>query len=417
MARHTELYERLEIAQDADEAAIKKAYRKLAMKFHPDKNAGDASAAEKFKEISEAYEILSDGEKRAAYDRFGMDAFKEGGAHGSRGGFGVSPEDLFASFFGGFGGMGGGGGGRARGPRKTRDIVTALPVTLEECFVGAVRKMKVTRKVLCKGCKGSGSKTGRAATCTACQGQGVRVVLRQIGPGMITKQQMVCDQCRGEGETVRAQDRCSECAGERLKEEQKVLKVEIDKGARDGQKIVFRGESDEAPGAQAGDLIFVLKEREHATFVRKGPHLFMKKEVPLAAALCGLEFLVPHLDGRTLLVATGPGDVIAPGVLKEVRNEGMPLAGRPYEHGALYIEFDVAFPEHLGPDAVRALRAALGAEHDLPPVDPAAKVDAAPVSLLPADPEHIAFDEGRPQGAHEASDDEEGPQGVQCAQQ
>lgn len=193
----------------------------MAMKYHPDKNAGDEAASEKFKSVSEAYEILTDPEKREAYDRYGMDAFKEGGG-GGRGGF--SPEDIFSSFFGG--GMGG-MGGRPRGPRKTRDIVTALPVTLEECCLGAVRKMKVTRKVLCKPCKGTGSKSGKASSCQACQGQGVRVVLRQIGPGMVTKQQVVCEQCRGQGETIKANDRCAECAGEKLKEETKVLKVEV----------------------------------------------------------------------------------------------------------------------------------------------------------------------------------------------
>ncbi len=351
-----------------------------------------------------------------------MDAFKEGGP-GGPGGFhgGMNPEDIFASFFGGGFGGGARGGGGGGGPKKTRDMVTALPVTLEELYGGAVKKMKVTRKVVCKPCTGSGSKTGKATQCGACHGQGVRVVLRQFGPGMISKQQMVCDQCEGEGTKVRDQDRCTECRGERVVEDKKVLKVEIDKGARDGQRLVFRGESDEAPGLKAGDLIFVLKQREHERFTRRGHHLFMEQELPLASALCGGEFSVPHLDGRVLLVTMAAGSVVVPDSVHEVRNEGMPVAGRTYEHGSLYIKFRVTFPATLNAKAVEALRAALPA--GLPAVTKTP--EHVPATMVPADESNFDEDDdghGHSHGnAYDEDDDEDGgeghPQGVQCAQQ
>jgi len=422
MPKDTELYDRLDVTPDADEAAIKKAYRKMAMKYHPDKNPDDASASEKFKQVSEAYEILSDAEKRAAYDRYGMDAFKEGGPGGMGGGFGMNPEDIFASFFGGGGGFGGMRGGQQQGPKKTRDMLTALPVTLEELYLGTVKKMKVTRKVVCKPCQGSGSKTGKAQQCPTCHGQGVRVVLRQFGPGMISKQQVVCDQCEGEGTRVREQDKCVECRGERVVEDKKVLKVEIDKGAKDGQRLVFRGESDEAPGLKAGDLIFVLKVREHDRFERRGNNLFMEQEIPLTAALCGGEFVVKHLDSRELLISLSPGKVIIPDSVHELRNEGMPVAGRPYEHGSLFVKFRVLFPPTLPVKALDAIRT------QLPPGLPVVTHTPDHVSVSLAPVESSRFESGDDDdGGHghgnaydedEEEDDNDGhPHGVQCAQQ
>jgi len=395
----------------------------MAMKYHPDKNPDDAAASEKFKQCSEAYEILSDAEKRAAYDRYGLDALKEGGM-GGHGGFGMNPEDIFASFFGGgFGGMRGGGGGGG-GPRKTRDMVTALPVTLEELYAGAVKKMKVTRKVVCTACAGSGAKSGKATRCAPCQGQGVRVVLRQFGPGMLTKQQVVCDQCRGEGEVVREQDKCGTCRGERVSESTKVLKVEIDKGARDGQRLTFRGESDEAPGMKAGDLIFVLKQKQHDVFERRGSHLFMEKEIPLASALCGGQFVVPHLDGRPLVVTLAAGDVVVPEAVKEVRNEGMPIAGRTYEHGSLFIKFTLAFPVSLTAAQVALVKQAL--TEALPAVvADAAHVPVTTVAASESRWENAQEEDERGAGHGHGGDDDEdededghghGP-GVQCAQQ
>jgi len=230
MVKETEYYDRLGVPPDASAGAIKKAFRKLAIQYHPDKNQGNQDASEKFKELSEAYEILSDDEKRAKYDQFGKDAFKEGG--------GMNAEDIFSSFFGGGFGFPG-FREQQRGPKKTKDSVHPLGVSLEDIYNGASKKMKVTRKIICKSCKGTGSISGQKHMCTVCNGQGRRVIVRQIGPGMITKQQMLCDECRGEGETIPSRDRCKTCSGAKVTEEEKIIKVDIDKGVKEGKKNSF----------------------------------------------------------------------------------------------------------------------------------------------------------------------------------
>eukprot|EP01128_Nolandella_sp_AFSM9_P010981 TRINITY_DN76_c0_g1_i1.p1 TRINITY_DN76_c0_g1~~TRINITY_DN76_c0_g1_i1.p1 ORF type:complete len:470 (-),score=118.14 TRINITY_DN76_c0_g1_i1:162-1571(-) len=410
MVKETELYDRLAVQPDASEGQIKKAYRKMAMKYHPDKNAGDPEAEEKFKSCSEAYEILSDEEKRTMYDRVGLKGMKEGGG-------GMDPNDIFSSFFGGgFGGFGG-GGGRSRGPRKTRDVVMALQLTLEELYNGVTKSMRVTRKTLCKKCKGSGSKSGKSTTCPTCQGSGVRTVLRQFGPGMMARQQVACDRCE-EGEIVTPGDRCLECHGAKLVESKKILKVEIDKGTKEDKKIVFRGESDEAPGYVAGDVVFVVKEKKHAVFERHGIHLVMEKTIPLVSALCGFSFTVKHLDERVIHVSHPAGQVIKPDSLKELVNEGFPIFTRTYEHGSLFIKFNVTFPDTVAPKALTALRA------NLPDaLAPAKKTEAMQSSVLQDTDISRLKNQGSASGgygnAYEDSDSDDGGRdgGVQCAQQ
>jgi len=379
------------------------------MKYHPDKNT-DANASEKFKEVSEAYEVLSNEEKRAQYDKYGKDA------PGIAGG-GINPEDIFSHFFGG-GGFGFSGfGGRSTGPKRTKDLVTALQVTLEDVYNGTSKKMKVSRQVSCKDCKGTGSSSGVKHTCAVCHGTGIRVVVRHFGPGMITKQQAVCDECRGEGETIPARDKCKSCHGQKTIEEKKILKVDIDKGTKDGKKIVFRGEADELPGHQPGDVIFVVKEKEHQIFQRDGVHLFMEQEIPLVNALIGVQFTVTHLDGRKILVKTEPGDVIKPGDAREIRNEGMPVFTRSYEHGNLYIKFKVKFPTKLEAKQIAGLKTSL--PNALPV--PAKEEGMEEVVLSEVNP-HNLNQEGYEQRSGNAYDSDEdndrhGGTGVQCSQQ
>jgi len=185
----------------------------MAMKYHPDKNDGDPEAAEKFKACSEAYEILSDEQKRATYDKYGKEAFKEGSGVG-----GMSTEDIFSHFFG----SGFGFSSRAnRGPKKTKDMVKDLPVTLEDLYNGITKKMKITKNVVCSQCEGTGAASKKSFICQACGGSGVRVIVRQFGLGMITKQQVRCDECNGEGEAIPYKDRCKICSGQKVKEEKK----------------------------------------------------------------------------------------------------------------------------------------------------------------------------------------------------
>jgi len=273
----TKFYKLLEVDKNVGDADLKKAYKKLAIKHHPDKG-GDP---EKFKEITRAYEVLSDADKRSKYDRFG-----EEGLDGDGGG---DPTDIFDAFFGGGGGRRGGGGSRRR--QKTKEVVQSLKVTLEQMYNGQTKKMAITRQVIDK-------KKG-VTQCAECNGRGVKVEVVRMGP-MIQQMQSACNSCGGQGTVFKT------------KQEREVLEVHIQKGAPDGHKVVFREMADEHPDADAGDVIFVLKQQEHAEFKRKGADLFLERKISLVEALCGFEMEVNHLDGRKLLVKTQPGDIVKP---------------------------------------------------------------------------------------------------------
>jgi len=336
----------------------------------------------------------------------------------------MNPEDIFAQFFGGgFGGFGpfGFGGGRERGPKRTKDLVTNLECTLEELYSGTTKKMKITRNTLCKGCKGNGSADGKSYTCTTCDGQGTRVVMRQMAPGMYTQNTVQCTKCRGEGEIIPDGKKCQTCSGEKIIEEKKILTVTIDAGTKDGKRVVFRGESNEVPGCQTGDVVFVVKEKSHPIFKREGVHLFMEKDVPLVNALTGFSFIVAHVDGkRKLLVTSEEGNVIKPGDAKEITGEGMPVPTRPYEHGNLYVKFNVVFPDKLNKTQTASLRKSLpGIETvETPPGS-----EFEEVQLRPVNPDNMRQDAYAAHGNAYDDDDEAGDgrhgsaQHVQCAQQ
>uniref|UniRef100_A0A7S4QLJ7 J domain-containing protein n=1 Tax=Alexandrium monilatum TaxID=311494 RepID=A0A7S4QLJ7_9DINO len=272
----TKFYKLLEVEKSASEADIKKAYRKLAVKHHPDKG-GDP---EKFKEITRAYEVLSDSDKRSKYDRFGEEGLEDGGAGDA--------SDIFESFFGG-GGRRSGAGGRRR--QKTKDVVQPLKVTLEQLYNGQTKKMAITRQVIDK-------KKG-VVTCSDCDGRGVRVEVIRMGP-MIQQMQSACGACGGNGKSFKT------------KQEREVLEVHIQKGSPDGHKVVFREMADEHPDADTGDVIFVIKQQEHKLFKRKGADLYLERSISLVEALCGFELEIEHLDGRKLLVKTSPGEIVKP---------------------------------------------------------------------------------------------------------
>lgn len=242
------LYEVLGVDKTADQKEIKKAYRKLAVKHHPDKGGDEHH----FKEVNAAYEILSDPDKRKLYDKYGLEGVE--GEAPSQGG-----EDLFSMFFGG-------GGGRGRqGPRKGPSIQHPLKVSLEDLYNGKTVKLAINRKVI----------VGEAKQCEKCGGQGAVMEIRQLGPGMITQMQRQCPQCEGQGTMAKT------------KSERKVVEVHIEKGAHDKQKITFRGMADEMPGRETGDVHFIVQEKEHDMFKRKGSDLLLMKDISLNQALTG----------------------------------------------------------------------------------------------------------------------------------
>ncbi|RPB00862.1 hypothetical protein L873DRAFT_747032 [Choiromyces venosus 120613-1] len=410
-AEKNRLYKVLEITPEATEPEIKKAYRKLAMKYHPDKNAHNPDASDKFKEIGHAYEILSDPQKRNIYDQYGEEGLSgEGGMGG-----GMSAEDLFSQFFGGGGmGMGGmfGGGMQQQGPKRSRDIVHVHKVALEDLYKGKVSKLALQKSVLCSKCDGRGGKEGAVKKCTGCDGLGMKTMMRQMGP-MIQRFQTVCSDCNGEGEMIKDKDRCKACHGKKTITERKVLHVHVDKGMQDGQKITFKGEGDQGPDITPGDVIFVIEQKPHPRFQRKGDDLYYQAEIDLLTALAGGTIAVEHLDERWLTVAINPGEVISPGAIKVVRGQGMP-SFRHHDYGNLYIQFDVKFPpDHFNePEKIASLESILPPRH-IPEIPADAMVDDV---IL----EEVDQSQQARVNANAMEDDEDPHQGaerVQCASQ
>lgn len=285
-------YEVLGVKRDADEAEIKKAYRRIAMKFHPDRNPDDKNAEEKFKEASEAYEILSDDQKRAAYDRMGHAAFEAGGMGG--GGAGAGFSDIFGDVFGD---IFGGGSRRARGgPQRGSDLRYNLDVDLEEAVHGTTTRIRIPTLVACKPCDGSGAKPGsRPVSCKTCGGVG-QVRMQQ---GFFTMQQ-ACPACRGRGTII--SDPCTTCRGHGRLEEEKTLSVKIPPGVDNGDRIRLAGEGEAGTeGGPSGDLYVQIAVRPHNIFERDGKNLYCEVPISFVDAALGGEIAVPTLDGKVML--------------------------------------------------------------------------------------------------------------------
>jgi DnaJ family protein A protein 2 len=401
--KETEFYERLGVPPDASQEDIRKAYRKQAVKLHPDKNPDDPKAAERFKDLGEAYEVLSDEDKRRIYDKRGKQGLSDTGFHAG------NAEDLFSRLF---------GFGRERErPDQGEDVVSPLNVTLEDLYNGKTSKVAITRNVLCNKCNGAGTKSAKEPEkCKGCGGRGVRVVVRQMGM-FIQQSQMQCSECQGRGDTIKEKDRCTSCKGERVVKDRKVLEIVVEKGMKENSRITFPGESDQAPGIKPGDVVFVVKQREHETFKRAGNDLLMVRSIKLVEALTGLAFNFKHMDGRNVIVRTEPGAVIKPGDMLCVRDEGMPQHRNPFNKGNLFIKFSVVFPlpEQISPAQVQLLEQALPPRDPQPMADP----DAENVTLAPIAPGMAPGSSHSQQGGAEDSDDEQGQHGqrVQCQQQ
>ena len=230
----------------------------------------------------------------------------------------MAAEDLFAQFFGGgggFGGMGGmfGGMGGNRGPPKARTIHHTHKVALEDIYRGKISKLALQRSIICPKCAGIGGKEGAVKKCAGCDGHGMKTMMRQMGP-MIQRFQTVCPDCNGEGEIIKDKDRCKQCNGKKTIVDRKVLHVHVDKGVRSGTRVEFKGEGDQAPGIQAGDVVFEIEEKPHARFTRKEDDLLYNCDIELVTALAGGTIFIEHLDDRWLSVDILPGEAIAQGM-------------------------------------------------------------------------------------------------------
>ena len=346
MADKRDYYEVLGIEKGAGEAEIKKAYRSLAKKYHPDMNPGDAEAEAKFKEVNEAYAVLSDAEKRSQYDQFGHAAFDPssggGAGFGGFGGFGDFSDlgDIFGSFFGG--GFGG-GSQRRNAPTRGEDVGVRVTVTFEEAAFGTKKDVSYHRIQKCSDCGGSGAAKGtQAETCKVCGGSGQKRITQRIG-GMAFQSTTTCDTCRGTGKIIKSP--CSGCKGTGYVKINKKLSVTIPAGIDDGERIAIRGQGcDGRNGGPAGDLIITVMVKEHAIFERDGYHLFCEIPITVAEATLGAEIDVPTLEGNqkyTIPEGTQPGTSFT------LKQKGIPYINNANRRGDLIFSVNVEIPKGL----------------------------------------------------------------------
>mgnify|MGYP000967706527 CR=1 FL=1 len=357
----TDYYELLGVSRDVSESDLKKAYRKLAVKYHPDKNPGDEAAEAKFKEISEAYDVLKDADKRAAYDRYGHAAFKQGGMGNPSGGMGGmgghDPFDIFREAFGGGGGggggifeefFGGGGGGRgqAGGAAHGSDLRYDLEISLEEAAKGTEKEIRYRRPVECKKCTGSGAEPGsKKVTCPTCGGAGQVTSNR----GFISFRQ-ACPSCHGAGQSI--DKPCGDCRGEGRVMDSSTVKVRIPAGVATGSKLRSAGKGEAGQmGGQAGDLYIIIHVKEHELFERHDNDLFCEVPIKFTLAALGGSIKVPTLFGKgSLKIPAGTQT----GTTFRLRDQGIPYL-RGNGKGDLLIRVQVEVPTKLKSDQKQKL--------------------------------------------------------------
>ncbi len=330
-------YELLGVQRGADSKELKSAFRKLAMKHHPDRNPGDASAEKRFKDLNEAYEVLKDDQKRAAYDQFGHAAFENGGAGfggAAAGGFSDIFEDIFGEMMGGRR-----SGGRSGGRERGADLRYNMEVSLEDAHDGKTAEISVPTAVSCEECSGSGAKPGSSpVTCGQCSGSG-RVRASQ---GFFSIER-TCPGCQGRGEVI--SDPCSDCSGQGRVTREKTLSVDIPKGIEDGVRIRLASEGEAgARGGPSGDLYIFLTIKPHEFFQRDGADLFCRIPISMMAAALGGQFEVSGLDGTKSRVKVPEGTQT--GKQFRLRDKGMPVM-RSNDHGDLYIQVVTETPQKL----------------------------------------------------------------------
>ena len=351
-------YEVLGVSKDADAAALKKAYRQVAKKYHPDVNAGDAEAQKKFKVASEAYAILSDPEKRRQYDQFGHAAFDQGagGGAGGFGGFdfsGADFSDIFGDIFGDLFGGGRRSGGRAnQGPMKGANIRKSVRVTFEEAVFGCEKELDVVFKDPCPKCNGTGAKPGTSPeTCPKCGGRGQVVYTQQSFFGTVQNVQ-TCPDCHGSGKIIR--EKCPDCSGTGFVSNRKTISVSIPAGIASGQSVRIREKGEPGlNGGPRGDLLVEVTVSRHPIFQRQDMHIFSTVPISFAQAALGADIRIKTVDGDVIYK-------VAPGTKTDtkvrLKNKGVPSIRNAQVRGDHYVTLVIQTPEHLSAEAKEALR-------------------------------------------------------------
>lgn len=345
-------YEVLGVSKTATADELKKAYRKKALQYHPDRNPGDKDAEEKFKEAAEAYDVLSDPNKRARYDQFGHNMGQSFGGGGGFGGGGMSMEDIFSHFgdifgggagFGGFGGFGGATGARAR--RRTprgSDLRIKVRLTLKEIAEGVSKTLKIPRYVACDKCNGTGAKDGNAYTsCSRCHGSGTIVTTQQTILGTM-QSTAICPDCHGEGRIIT--EKCSHCSGEGVVRKEEVVSFNIPAGVAEGMVLTLKGKGNAARhGGVNGDLLVVIEEEKDPELIRDGNDIIYNLMLDFATAALGGSVEVPTISGRARVKIT-PGT--QPGKVLRLRGKGLPST-EGYGTGDELVNIMIYVPETL----------------------------------------------------------------------
>lgn len=358
MAEKRDYYEVLGVGKSASADEIKKAYRQLALKYHPDRNPDDKEAEEKFKEAAEAYSVLSDADKRARYDRYGFAGMNGGSASGGAGGFGgfgdFDLNDILSNVFGrgfdfgGFGGFGGSGGGRPARQRGS-NIRVKVKLSLPEIAKGVKKKIKVNKYIACDHCHGSGSENGATETCPTCHGRGQ--VLKTVNSFFGQMQTASpCPTCGGTGQIIK--NKCSHCQGEGIVKGEEIIDIEIPAGVGNDMQLSVRGKGNAGPrNGVSGDLIIVIEEEPHAEFERDGNNLIYNLFLTIPEAVLGTQAEVPTIDGK-VRVKVAPGT--QSGKVLRLRGKGLPdINGRG--NGDMLVYVNVWIPKKISKDEEKLL--------------------------------------------------------------
>lgn len=348
MADKRDYYEVMGVARGAGDDEIKKAYRQLAKKYHPDLNPGNPEAEAKFKEVNEAYEVLSDKDKRARYDQFGHAGvdpnYGAGGYGGSPFGQDIDLGDIFNSVFGGFGGFGGGrrGGSNPSAPRRGADVETSIGISFDEAAKGCRKEVSYNAVVACEECSGTGAQPGtHARTCPTCQGSG-QVFVKQRTPFGVVQTARVCDACKGAGKII--DNPCKSCGGKGRKKKQRKIEINIPAGISNDQVLNVSGQGSAGTnGGPAGDLHVYVSVRPHPIFERRGDDVWCELPLTFTQAALGAEVIVPTIDGK---VSYSVHDGTQPGDVFKLKGKGIPhISGKG--RGDQYVKVTIEVPKNL----------------------------------------------------------------------